>query len=519
MTTTKTPSDAGLEIGELLSIDVAAEVRKLSRAQIESPAQIAVELVRRSLGAGAARTDVACGRRAIAIRDDGPPLPAPTLDALASLLDPSAAQTERHRALLLLEASGDLALLALAGIGYAALRVRSGGRVLTARRGERPTLAATPGSGTTVEISGAPLDAADVRTAVAAAGRFARVPITVDGSPLSATGFGEVVAEERFDSPLPGRVAIPATGDTARVWILLDGLAAAHLALPGMPCFEASIDGRALFPRGTPLPPPSALREAVEPHLEKITARALDLVERVAAGISGIPADRHARVRELVLAAARKKLRTSAMRRAPVFRAHGDEQKRFSIDDLDALGSSASRGLVALFPEQDPKKFLLPAGAVPILDTVERGRLQALIGVSFRPPPPRRTEGGTLAALRTSLASIRHGAGDLLRRVRHPFEGRAIADGELSDAERDFLATVREHVMTDACEEIDVRFVAGAGPVRQLVRPRPALLLPRANPVVQAALRSLGGDRRWIYPVALALEAIPRPATRSLYWR
>lgn len=522
MTAPKRP-DTGLDVRELLSIDVAAEVRKLSRAQIESSAQIAVELVRRSFAAGAARADVVCARRSVAIRDDGPALMPSTFDALGSLIDPGAAQAERHRALLLLEASGDLALLALAGIGFATLRVRSGGRVLSVRRGERPVIGAARGAGTTVEIAGAPLDAAAVRDAIAAAGRFAHSAITVDGAPLPATGFGEVAAEERFADPLPGRVALPIAGDTARVWILLDGLAAAHIAVPGLPCFEAFVDGRALFPRGTPLPPPSELREAVEPHLEQITARALDLLERVAQAIDRLPEPHHERVRELVLAAARRKLRTPAMHSAAVFRAlasHGAESKRFSIDDLVLLaGAPGTRGVIALFPEQDPKKFLLPGGPVPILDTVERGRLQSLIGVSFRPPPPRRAEGGALARLRATAVSTIREAGDVFRRLRHPFEGRAIADAALSAAEREFLATVREHVMTDACEEIDVRFVAGAGPVRQLLRPRPALLLPRANPVVLAALRSLNGDRRWIYPVALALEAIPRPATRSLYWR
>jgi hypothetical protein len=53
--------------------------------------------------------------------------------------------------------------------------------------------------------------------------------------------------------------------------------------------------------------------------------------------------------------------------------------------------------------------------------------------------------------------------------------------------------------------------------VRQVTRPAPTLLLPRGNPVVRASLATLSRDAKWIYPVALALEAIPRPATRSLF--
>jgi hypothetical protein len=305
------------------------------------------------------------------------------------------------------------------------------------------------------------------------------------------------------------------------VWILLDGIVAAHVAVPGVPAFEAAVEARPLFPRGAPLPPPSALREAVEPFLEKLTARALDCVLRAAKDIDRLPGASHARVREWVLAAARKKLRTPEMRSAPVFRAiasRGAEEKRLSIDGLESLAAGA-RSLVALFPDQEPAKFLLPPLAVPVLDATERGRLSALIGVSFRPPPPRRTEGGALARLRAGIASLRHSASDLIARLTHPFEGRPIAEASLGPGERAFLATVREHVMTEACDELDVRFVEGAGPIRHFLRPRPSLHLPRRNPVVAAALATLTRDEAWIYPVALALEALPRPATRSTFLR
>lgn len=529
MTTTRRPAaPPAVEVGELLSIDVEAEVRKLSRAQLESSTQLPVELVRRAFAAGATRADVVCARRTVTVRDDGPPLSAETLDALASLLDPSAPRSTRHHSLLLLEAAGDLALLALAGVEFGALRVRSGGRVLHARRGETPKTGAAAGHGTTVEIARAPVEAHAVREAIAAAGRFADARITIDGAALRSAGFGATLAHERFDVPLPGLLSLPASGDTARVFILLDGLVAAHVALPGLPCFEAALDARSIFPRAGPLPPASALREAVEPHLGAVAARALELMERVAHAIDRVPEQGQARVREWVLAAATRKLRAEGMRGAPVFRVlpSRGSPSRLSIDDLLRLAAAsrepdarASRGVIALFPEQDPSKFLLPAGAVPVLDAAERGRLSALIGVSFRPPPPRLAAGGSFAAVRAALAAVRTRARDAARRLRHPFGGRPLPDASLSAAEREFLRTLREHVMTESCEEIDVCFVAGDGPARHSARPRPALLLPRANPVVQAALQALGRDRAWIYPVALALDAVPRPATRSLFLR
>src|SRR5688500_18542745 len=214
MTTARKP-DATLDVGELLSIDVAAEVRKLSRAQLESPAQLAVELVRRSFAAGATQSHVACSRRSVAVRDDGPGIPAERLDALCSLLDPAAQQVVRHHALLALEATGELALLALAGIDAAGIRVRSGGRALVLQRGARPAVGAAAGSGTTIEIAAAALEAGAVRDALTAAGRFARSQMTLDGAPLAQSGFGEAIHEERIDAPLPGRLALLAAGDTA----------------------------------------------------------------------------------------------------------------------------------------------------------------------------------------------------------------------------------------------------------------------------------------------------------------
>jgi hypothetical protein len=201
-----------------------------------------------------------------------------------------------------------------------------------------------------------------------------------------------------------------------------------------------------------------------------------------------------------------------------VIASRGAEEKRASIDGLESLAAGA-RSLVALIPDQEPAKFLLPPTPVPVLDATERGRLSALIGVSFRPPPPRRAEGGALARARAWMASLRHSASDSLARLTHPFEGRPIPEASLAPEERTFLVTLHDHVMTDACEDLEVRLVEGAGPIRHFQRPRPSLHLPRNNPVVQAALATLGRDAAWIYPVALALEALPRPAARSAFLR
>lgn len=516
-------TNKSVEIRDLLSIDVAAEIRKLARAQLESPAQLPVELVRRSLASGAHAVAVTASRRGIAVRDDGAPLAPAILDSLATLFDEAAAAGMRHEALLALERAGHLALLALAGSRVSGIRVRSGGRELTWRPGTQPVPSAVQGDGTTVEILGGRIDAALVREALTQACRFSAVPVTIDGRavPRGAGAFGEVVREEALASPLSGRVALPLAGETARVWITLDGIVAAHLAVPGAPCFEACVEARSLLSTHDATPSASALRETVGAHLDAITGQAIEVIGRAAASLPRATPRAQLRIRELVLTTMRRKLAPPSLRGVPVIRAvrAGTEERLLSVDEVAALGASAPGGaIIALFPGHDPARFLLPGGDVPVLDAVERGRLSSILDVSFRPPHPRRLDASALARLAALAAAGRHALRSALRRLRDPFGAKPVAEAALSPSERAFAEGLARQLMDESFEGVAVRFVEGAGPVRRASRGR-VVLLPRRNAAVAAAVRAAGRDPGWIYVAALAFESAPRPGARSLYWR
>src|SRR5690606_12682367 len=77
------------------------------------------------------------------------------------------------------------------------------------------------------------------------AGRFADVPVVIDGKPIRG-GFDRVVTQAPLRAPLVGRVAIPLDGDGAHVWLLEHGLISGHLTIPDAPPFEAAVElGRA----------------------------------------------------------------------------------------------------------------------------------------------------------------------------------------------------------------------------------------------------------------------------------
>ena len=74
-----------VDLRELLRIDIEAELRKLTVAQLQGPWQMPAELVRRAVRAGASEIDVKLGRGSCSIRDDGPPLPVEQLRELAAM--------------------------------------------------------------------------------------------------------------------------------------------------------------------------------------------------------------------------------------------------------------------------------------------------------------------------------------------------------------------------------------------------------------------------------------------------
>ena len=103
-----------IDVGGLLTIDVASELRKLSLAQLQGPWQLPSELVRRALRDGATQVEVDLARHRAEVRDNGRGVPETHLEWTGVLLDSRRTNEERHAALTALEATGELVLLMLA---------------------------------------------------------------------------------------------------------------------------------------------------------------------------------------------------------------------------------------------------------------------------------------------------------------------------------------------------------------------------------------------------------------------
>ena len=485
-----------LDARRLLAIDVDAEVRKLAEAQLEGVWQLPVELVRAVVRAGARHAQVRIRGSGLTVEADGPGLPPGLLRHLATLRLPGASAAARHRALVSLEREGALALIVLAGL-----------------KAEQADIDRT---GNRIDVRGLRLPAERVRRFLEGACRFAPGTLTIDGRP-APRGFDRALAEAELAAPLSGRLAIPAQGEAARVWLLLDGVAAAHVTVPGGLCFEAALEMR----NGVaPLPGAAALREAAAPHIPALEGQAHRLLVALGGRIRGRSDGEQSRIRQLLLTAARDRERAAGVFPLPAFRAvmgTRAEELWLSLRDIEGLG--AELGTVpALDPGQEPSAFLLPAAPVLVLDTPERSRLGALLGLRFMPPPRRPARSSLRQWLASALEPAAVEVGALAQRVLYPRRREVVSLERLTPAERALLAALRSPIGPGRGPDA-VAIVEGDGSVRRTRGPR--WWLPRANALVVACRDAVARDAAWAYPARFALLEGAEPApegVRSLWW-
>lgn len=517
-------SDA-VDLRELLTIDIAAELRKLTTAQLQGPWQLPAELVRRAFAAGARGVEVELPRAGLKVRDDGAPIDRAQLLALADLLDPGVAAERRHRALLALEAAGSLALLALPAVGPARVEVTARGAGLVRRlefsgpgRCALHEEADPSGArGTAVLVHGADLDAAKARTYLADVARFAPGTVRVDGAAL-AEGLRGFLAARELALPqhrLRGHIALGHRGEQARVWLLVHGVVSTHVGVARSPCFEAVVEIGDKIAAGELAVTATAadLREALAPALEALVDAGVRLMLAVGGQVPSLPAASQARVLHLLLQALRARRRVPEVLAVPVVPAlAGRGNRRFL--PLSALeGLARSEPAFALDPAQDPEAFALPDAPVLLLGTAERGALAELLGLRFRPPPPRGDERVPLSA------SVRRGWTRLWQGLRGA--GRPLPESALGAAERQFLAAMRAAARggTGAPERIEL--CAGRGAPRVSGQPA-TLFLGREHPDVRAAVAAAERGEAWLYPACVALfggRGLPGTAARATWVR
>lgn len=496
MTPTDAQAPAGtVDVRELLSIDVAAELRKLSQARLEGSWQVPAELVRRAIRAGATRVELRFGRQLI-VSDDGAPLDPALADHTHALLDRRRGDLVRHQAFIALERAGELPLLALLGLPHL--------RGLEIRRAEA--------GGTEIAVRAGGLDRRRARRWLAEVARFAPLSLLVDGAPVStasARGRGALF-EAALQPPLAGRIALLDRGDNAQAFLLAHGLVSAHVGLPGAPPFEAAVElGDARDPST-----PAGLRDALVPLVPSLIDQAVGLLFALARELPRRPEHQRARAARLLLHAVRAGLRAAELERLPVFRAITTRGPALvDLGTLRGLARSSAEGastLLALAPDELPGDHAVGDDPVVVADEAERSLLAETLAVGFRSPDRRASSFALTALVRRAAQELRRASGDAWERMRHLGGRPPLPDHALTDAERRLLSAFRAELGRLSSTRLEVAMCEGAGPVlrRRPREPRPALLLlPRANQTVQASVRAFAADPSWLRAIQPALLA------------
>ncbi|MCA9695799.1 MAG: hypothetical protein KC636_39845, partial [Myxococcales bacterium] len=480
-----------VDVRSLLTIDVDAELRKLTSAGLEGPWQLPSELVRRAVHAGARAVAVVTGWRRVEVVDDGDPIPGEQLTWLMTLLDDAAPSERRHQALLALEGAAAHELLALTGLlrGHE-FELTSGGARIVAASGRPPRreAAATRG-GTTIAVRGPGLDVARARRWVKEMCRFAPGRVTLDGAPVN-DGAGDFMCSTalRFDdgageARVTGLVALTARGEQTRVWLLQHGVVTTHVGINNAPCFEAVVDfGPSIPGRASAID----LRTALARELSALVDRAVSLMLQVARRIAGLTPRTQERLLRLLFLCARRGYRVDEIRQLAILprAVDGAELGWMSVEAIERavqVDASGHRHVQALYPEQSPAGFALRGPPVLILDAPSRSALSELFKLRFHPPAPR-SDGQTLRErAREGLMRIGWALGDRLRPG-----ARQIPAHELDADDRRFLELLRVAVSGPADAPEEVHLCHGHGVVRRTRGPPSKLLLPRQNPDVAA---------------------------------
>lgn len=502
-------SEHPLALGELLTIDVDAEIRKLSTCQLASEAERCVELVRLSVRLGASAVNVGVDRRAATIVASGARFAEAALGQLAILADASRPAAERHEAFVGLEATYGPGLVSLAAAPWAEVTTDHGGggsrwTLRTRRRSQMQSRPPAPAAVTfRVGRSGSP---GETQRAVAAACAFAGLPIVVNDR---RTSRGLHVEDcllttrsvvERFEV----LVGLPRRGALSRTIVLLNEI--------------VYKDRYRLSRRGFVH---AAVVWAAGPLESGDLARVDELVRRLRYELyfelgrryPSLPAPDQRIARELLLRRAGVGRDPAVLRGVPLFRTLAGRTL-----DLDAVVRSAREGAVwAVDPKVRAHRFLVDPGRVLVLEGVERDFLANHLGVTPRPPPASGTDASLVRIVAYLRRQRRRAAARLTNLLGRILSSRPLPRSEWTPVEVELIEGLMNEIgsgrftlpgfapQLSRCLEVKL-VERGNLPLR--VRRHSHHLevrLPRRDPRVTRMLRAFGRDPTSLHAILVAL--------------
>ncbi|MBI5507843.1 MAG: hypothetical protein HY903_03710 [Deltaproteobacteria bacterium] len=496
---------------DLLSIDVEAEVQKLCGRQLEDEVATVAEVCRFAIQSGAIAVQVDLGRRRVRVAAPGGAMPSGAFEAVAVLADPGCAVAARHRALVELEVSCGVGLLALLAAPTASLGVSDSDRAMTLVfcRGRAPGAVigrpTSPGLVLTVARSGS---RRVLRRALREKLAYASVPVFLDGRATSrGPALPDCLVQLTVETPrLSCRVGLPRHADLSRSIVVVGEVVAKEV-------YTASRRGAVHL---------AVVRDKARARAPAVDLRVVhDLVRevrdtlyvRLAALLGSMSVADQDCARRLLLRYALQAGRLELLAGVPLFRTDSGAQV-----DLQTVRSLCTDGVLwAVEPPGRGADGKDGGRRTLVLDGYEREFLLRAFGLTVEPPPAgyrRRLAAAVWSQVAAGASRVRqYGRGF----VAGLMGVRPIHESFWADAERgviraiEALLTSGRYVLPTLTPGLSrLTRVALVEHGRLPLAPRRfgsgfVLLVPRRHPQLQRMARALEADPGMLYPLMAVL--------------
>ena len=475
---------------DLFAIDVAAEVATLCDSQLQGPWQVPAELVRLANARGAARVEIDRARGGFCFRCDGVLASREELHDLVEVFDLEAPHSRRQAAISRVESAGLSALLWAIGMPDARLTliVRTGGWScrMEARRARlelafNKTDTGPPSTTLTWRCRG--LGSRQALAWLRTALRFVPIPVIVCGRPVER-GFPEGRYRMRITIPLPGEIAVTASGDAPVLWLLEHGVLSARAVVPGYPAFSAAIEMSDEVPAGSSA---DELRATANPYLERLIDEAVRMLLLLVDRLPSVDEPVRSRLTTLLLRSAILGLRREEVVASPIISVREGTSRRMESPSALARKVLQQGGVVAAVEPGSSTSWAFE-GLVVEATTEERSLLTELLDIRIE----------NLGSGRLPL-ELGRGIVDALRRgwrsVRGLWGPQALQNSKLTQRELRLVGAA-------SAAGVELSLCEGSAAVR---RRRSHILVGRNRPEVQAAALALASGGEWLYPALLAV--------------
>jgi len=485
----------------LLSIDVEAEIRKLTGQRFKTPADYAVELLKWAAAQRPMRIDISISRACFSLSHDGDGLSPRLTRDLSALFDRRRPDDERHEALVTIE---DEAPELLAAFAVPGCRVRiatpSGTRVTAyeyTRDGVMLRVDAGDDDRLTISIRGRGRDIDLERSLLREAGRYSIVPVFVDGERVNHGPKLDdtVVQVDLRNERLHGVVGLPSKSDLVRVVRLKRGIRVEEklLASVGGMILHAVVDEN------------EDDFDATSGTLRRAGRR---LYRRMAEMYDELTDDRRARAVELLLTRYEHTREPELLQGIRAFAVASGQPL-----DLAGIRRFAERGaLYAISLDEPLRRYDLSGRTVLRLTARQRRFLEKELGAQLSVPALRRGDRGFFAA----VARFRKSLSERLSPRFGGSAGRPVADEDLSPEERGFLTAVRAEIRAGAfslpgeARPFGLRFRMAERQRRPLVRVERSdganeYRVSRDHPLVRSMVDAYRVSPAFLYPALASL--------------